>query len=168
MDKYLSLRHQSVFTALLILSGFILLVLFLNSLLGLILLMYLAIILAEGIRPVVSGIANLGLPYSLAVLVVFVSLAAFLFGFGWLLLIPLTEQLQSFVNHLPEYTRQAQGVISREALFQDSQVLDTAKEQLGEISKTLASNAIIIPRYIISFFFNSIVVFCSYSFIMYS
>ncbi|OGY29215.1 MAG: hypothetical protein A3F33_01175 [Candidatus Woykebacteria bacterium RIFCSPHIGHO2_12_FULL_43_10] len=159
MDKYLSLRHQSVFTALLILSGFILLVLFLNSLLGLILLMYLAIILAEGIRPVVSGIANLGLPYSLAVLVVFVSLAAFLFGFGWLLLIPLTEQLQSFVNHLPEYTRQAQGVISREALFQDSQVLDTAKEQLGEISKTLASNAIIIPRYIISFFFNSIVVF---------
>jgi predicted PurR-regulated permease PerM len=72
------------------------------------LLIFLAITLAETIRPLVARLERLRLPRPLGALLIYLVLAAIFFGIGWLLLTPLVAQINEFIRDLPHYLAQAE------------------------------------------------------------
>lgn len=159
MDNLLSGGHRYFILFLLTALIFTALFVFLKPVLNILILMYLAIVLAEGLRPFVYGLCKLGLPKSLsASLVLFILLICLLF-LVWLLISPLIDELQNILNQLPEFNAKAQSYLTGDQIFRDNQLFISLKEGLGDISKTLSAQIITIPRYILNLIFNTVVVF---------
>jgi len=72
------------------------------------LLILLAITLAEAVRPLVTRLERIRVPRPVGALLIYLLVAALLFGIGWLLFTPLVAQINEFIGHLPEYLAQAQ------------------------------------------------------------
>jgi predicted PurR-regulated permease PerM len=73
------------------------------------LLLFVAIILAEGIRPVVDALARAHIPRAIGVLLVYLVAAVLLVSLGWLLVQPLVDQGVELSNNLPTYVQQLQS-----------------------------------------------------------
>ena len=105
-----SITPRSIWVAAAIaVSAFVLLIVLLKALPAL-LLLFIAIILAEGIRPLVDGLARLHIPRALGVLLIYVVAAALLVGLGWLLVQPLIDQGVALSNNIPTYATQLQAL----------------------------------------------------------
>jgi predicted PurR-regulated permease PerM len=72
------------------------------------LLIFLAITLAETIRPLVARLERLRVPRPLGAILIYLVLAALIVGIGWLLLTPLVAQINEFIRDFPHYLAQAQ------------------------------------------------------------
>jgi predicted PurR-regulated permease PerM len=72
------------------------------------LLIFLAITLAETIRPLVARLERLRVPRPLGAVLIYLVLVALFVGIGWLLLTPLVAQINELVRDLPRYLAQAQ------------------------------------------------------------
>jgi predicted PurR-regulated permease PerM len=72
------------------------------------LLIFLAITLAEAVRPLVARLERLRVPRPVGALLIYLVVAALLVGLGWLLFTPLLAQVNELTSHLPEYLAQAQ------------------------------------------------------------
>ncbi|HEX3269399.1 MAG TPA: AI-2E family transporter, partial [Ktedonobacterales bacterium] len=83
-------------------------VIVLTRALGAVLLIFLAITLAESVRPLVARLERIRVPRPLGALLIYLIVAALLFGLGWLLFTPLVAQINELISHLPEYFAQAQ------------------------------------------------------------
>jgi predicted PurR-regulated permease PerM len=83
-------------------------VIVLTRALGAVLLIFLAITLAEAVRPLVAGLERIRVPRPLGALLIYLVVAALLFGLGWLLFTPLAAQINELIGHLPEYFAEAQ------------------------------------------------------------
>ena len=85
--------------------------------LGPIILLVLAIIIGEAIRPVVDRLERYHVPPPLAVLAIYLLVAAIAAGLLWLLLSPVVAEVGSLIHHLPQYQRELQkqaGVLQRQ------------------------------------------------------
>src|SRR5678816_2448847 len=71
--------------------------------LGAVLLILLAITLAEAIRPLVARLERIRLPRPVGALLIYLVVAGLLFGIGWLLFTPLAEQINELASNLPQY-----------------------------------------------------------------
>ncbi len=71
-----------------------------------------AIVLAEGLRPLVDRLSKGPLPRPIVTLLLFFAIFAILFGLGFILLRPLFEQLLALVNDLPRYIARGQRFIA--------------------------------------------------------
>ena len=80
--------------------------------LDVLLLLYIAIVIAEGIRPIVDWLDARHVPRPLAVLAIYLVALAVVVGVGWLLLQPLIDQIVGLVNDFPHYAAQARQVIA--------------------------------------------------------
>ena len=76
--------------------------------LGPIILLVLAIIIGEAIRPVVDRLERYHVPPPLAVLAIYLLVAAIAAGLLWLLLSPVVAEVGSLIHHLPQYQRELQ------------------------------------------------------------
>jgi predicted PurR-regulated permease PerM len=83
-------------------------VIVLTRALGAVLLIFLAITLAEAVRPLVARLERIRVPRPLGALLIYLVVAALLFGLGWLLFTPLVAQINELVSNLPTYLAQAQ------------------------------------------------------------
>jgi predicted PurR-regulated permease PerM len=83
-------------------------VIVLTRALGAVLLIFLAITLAEAVRPLVARLERIRIPRPLGALLIYLVVAALLFGLGWLLFTPLVAQINELVSNLPTYLAQAQ------------------------------------------------------------
>ena len=86
----------------------LLVVLTLTRALGAALLILFAITLAESVRPLVLRLERLRVPRPLGALLIYLVIAALLFGLGWLLFNPLVAQINELVKNAPAYVTQAQ------------------------------------------------------------
>lgn len=71
-----------------------------------------AIVLAEGLRPIVDRLSKGPLPRPVVTLLLFFAIFAILLGAGFVLLRPLFEQLLALVNDLPRYIARGQRLIA--------------------------------------------------------
>jgi len=73
-----------------------------------VLLILFAITLAEAIRPLVARLERLRVPRPVGALLIYLVIAALLFGIGWLLFNPLVAQINELISNWPQYLAQAQ------------------------------------------------------------
>ncbi|HEY7092007.1 MAG TPA: AI-2E family transporter, partial [Ktedonobacterales bacterium] len=76
--------------------------------LGAVLLIFLAITLAEAVRPLVARLERIRIPRPLGALLIYLVVAGLVFGLGWLLFTPLAAQINELISNLPTYLAQAQ------------------------------------------------------------
>lgn len=81
--------------------------------LGVFIVFFIAIILAEGLRPLVDALYRRRMPRVLAVLFIFLGIVAVLSGLAYLLIQPLLDQIAGFVTALPSYVAQAQSLLTQ-------------------------------------------------------
>ncbi len=74
---------------------------------------FFAIIIAEGIRPVVAWLRAHGIPHLLAILGVVFAVIAVLAGLIWLLINPLIVQIAGLVDDAPQLWNRAQQLVTR-------------------------------------------------------
>lgn len=86
---------------------------------GILLQVFLAFLLATAMLPLVRRLENRGMPHGLASAAVFVGLIAAITGFFGIILPPLVQQGQSFVDNAPEYLERFEGFIGRYPSLQE-------------------------------------------------
>ena len=101
--------------------------------LGAVLLILLAITLAEAIRPLVARLERIRVPRPVGALLIYLVVAALLAGIGWLLFAPLAAQINELANNLPQYLEQAQQ------WAKDAQQALAANDPLSALFNALAA-----------------------------
>lgn len=142
------MRIRTLVTAALITLAVVGLVFLLHAILDIVLVFLLAIVVAEGIRPLVRRLEAWRFPKALAILTVYVVLLGVLALLVVLLVQPLVNQAQQLANDFPRYQSQLQQFIddvqSRLHLSgnfntQIGSALGTAKDVLLAIGSTVAT-----------------------------
>lgn len=108
------------------------------------LLVFSAIVLAEGLRPVVDRLAGHRVPRPISVLAIYAVSGAALAGLGWLLVQPLLSEAQHFANNLPQFVNEARHLIeqARQAVGHSpivANALNALQGQIGGIAGNVAS-----------------------------
>lgn len=144
-----------VIAALLVL-GILALASILSAVLGIVLLFLIAIVFAEGIRPLVVRIQHMKLPLPLAILVVYVLLIALLSGLVALLVQPLVSQAQALASNFPHYAQDMQhGLNSVQTRFHLSSDLGGQIENALNVAKDILFQ---IGQYIVHLLVDFVVV----------
>lgn len=86
---------------------------FLIQVWGILLQVFLSFLLATALFPLVKRLQNRGIPKGIASAIVFVGLLAVIGGFFGIIVPPLVEQGQSFIDKAPEYLNRFEGFIDR-------------------------------------------------------
>jgi len=143
-----AVRIRTLVVAALIVLAVVGLVFLLHAILDIVMVFLLAIVVAEGIRPLVRRLEGLRFPKALAILTVYVVLLGILTVLVVLLVQPLVSQAQQLANDFPKYQNQLQQFVndvqSRLHLSgnfntQIGSALGTAKDVLLAIGSTVAT-----------------------------
>jgi predicted PurR-regulated permease PerM len=126
-------------------------------------LIFIAIILAEGIRPAVEWQARHHVPRPLAVLLIYLGVAVVAAILVYILISPLLSQLTTLNRELPRYVQQVQSFFTRARQVissspELSRALDSLQASQGSLIGTLASLLLQIPYMIGTILFSSVVV----------
>jgi predicted PurR-regulated permease PerM len=126
-------------------------------------LLFVAIIFAEGIRPLVNWQRGKGVPRALSVLVIYLVTLAALIALAWLLLQPLTAQLVSLLHHLPADAARLQQQLRQFQQLAGSNsfvggLLDTLKSQAGAAVGVVGPALLSGPLGVVTFLFDTILV----------
>ena len=105
-------------------------------------LLFIGIVLAEGLRPLVAGLCARGLPRPIAVLLLYGVGLAVLGLLGWILVKPLVVQVAAFVTALPRYVAQAQRLLGEAQRFigrtpQAAAALNALSGQVGGLAQQI-------------------------------
>jgi predicted PurR-regulated permease PerM len=103
----ISLSQRTLWLAAGVALASLVLVLLVTQAFSALLLIFLAITLAETIRPLVARLERIRIPRPLGALLIYLALAVLFVGIGWLVFAPLVAQINDFVRSLPHYLDQA-------------------------------------------------------------
>ena len=112
------LSVRTLVTAALIVLAVVGLVFLLSRLIDIVLVVLVAIVFAEGIRPLVRYLGGRGIPEALGIVIVYVALLGALAALAALLVQPIVNEAQSLANNFPTYQQSVIGFINNlEAQF---------------------------------------------------
>ena len=127
--------------------------------LSVVLLLFIGIILAEGIRPVVNWLQRRHVPRSLGVFLTYIGIVVVIAGLGYLLVQPVITQLMRLGNQLPQYATKIQDFLTRvERLAGNNPQIGQALGQVGGFVPGFASFLLQIPLLIGTFVFSIVIV----------
>lgn len=106
----ISITSRSIWMAAAIVLGIVAIIFVALKALPALLLLFIAIILAEGIRPLVDGLARWRIPRAIGVLLIYLFAALILVSLGWLLVQPLIDQGIELSNNIPDYITRIQAL----------------------------------------------------------
>lgn len=126
-------------------------------------LLFVGIILAEGIRPLMNWLGRWRIPRPLAVILIYLALFAGLAILGWLLVTPLTAQLVSFVDAVPQQAERLQQEVQQiqQRAGQGSlvgQALSNLGAQAGNLAGQVAPLLLSVPLGMLNILFDAILV----------
>jgi predicted PurR-regulated permease PerM len=107
------LNPRTLWLAAAIVATLLLAIFILSRVFNIVVLVFPAIVFAEGIRPVVVWLHARHIPRPLGTLLVYLALLAALAGVGCLIAAPLIAQSAAFINSLPKYTAEGQNLLTR-------------------------------------------------------
>lgn len=141
-------RVRTLVAALLLVLAAVGLLFVLAQVFSLVLDLLIAVVVAEGIRPLVTRVQQLRLPRMLAIVLVYIGLLALLALLIALLVQPVVTEAQSLASHVPEYQKHAislidgvakrLGITSTQITSQVGGLLGNAASSLVTIGTTLA------------------------------
>jgi len=158
-----SITPRSIWVAAAIaVSTFVLLIVLMKALPAL-LLLFIAIILAEGIRPLVDGLARIRIPRALGVVLLYLVAALLLVSLGWLLVQPLIDQGVELSNNIPTYVTQLQalGTSVQQTAGTNPDIerfITAAENQAAAEAGNIAKSALAIPLSALGVVFSIFVV----------
>lgn len=103
--------HTLVVAALIVLSV-VALVFLLGHIFSIVLVILVAIVFAEGIRPLVRALEGRRIPMPLGIVIIYVALLAAIVGLAALLVQPIVSEAQSLVSNFPRYQQQVLDVFN--------------------------------------------------------
>jgi len=161
--RLVAITPRTIWLAAGIAAGFLLVAFVLTRALGAFILLFVGIILAEGIRPLVRRLGQWRIPRPIAIILIYLAVFAGLLLLGWLLVNPLTSQLVAFVNSVPDQIGRLQQEVQRIQQQAGSnslvgQVLNALGQQAGNIAGQIAPIVLNVPLGILSLIFNAILV----------
>lgn len=122
-------------------------------------LFFIAIIIAEGIRPVVDWLQGRRVPRSLSVLLTYLGILIVFAGLAYLLVQPVVAQLTRLSSQLPQYVARIQDFLSRfQQLVGNNPQIGQALNQAGGFVQAIASLLLQIPLLIGSILFSIVIV----------
>ena len=104
-ERRAAISVRTLVTAALIVLTLVGLALFLGSVSSSVLIVLMAIVFAEGIRPLVAALSRRGVPQALGIIVVYLALLGALAGLVVLLAGPIAAQSASLARNLPQYQK---------------------------------------------------------------
>jgi len=131
--------------------GTILLLLFLNTILDVLLLLFAAITIAEAMRPAVMWMNRRHIPRWLAVLMLYLIAFGILSGLGYLISQPLVAQIGQLLDRLPHYIQQIENWAQQaQGALNQLPGGTTLPQQLGNLLDNITPYILDIPTTIIS------------------
>ncbi len=154
---------RTLWLAAAIVIGLVAAILLLSAALDVMVMVFIAILVAEGIRPLVQWLNRRHIPQPLAVLLIYL---VFIGGLGYLfylLATPLVAQITQLVNNLPHYMAQVQHSADqlRTSLKGNTQVENLLKNlpnQIGGAAANLAPVLLRGPVIVVTLIFNTVLV----------
>ena len=124
-------------------------------------LLFIGIVLAEGLRPLVEGLRARRLPRPVAVLLLYGVVLGVLGLLGWILVTPLVAQGATFVAALPRYVAQAQHLLGEAQRFigrtpQAAAALNALSGQLGKPAQLIPLLLVNVSLTLVGALFKSI------------
>ncbi len=101
------------------------------------LLLFGAVVIAEGMRPLVELLVRNRLPRALAILCIVVIAIAFIAGLAWLILAPLIAQVADLISDIPHFAAVAQGDLDRYQRFLHNNL--QARQLLAQLPSRISS-----------------------------
>lgn len=131
--------------------------------LGVFIVIFIAIILAEGIRPLVDRMQARRVPRPLAVLLIYLAIFVVLGFLAYALVQPLISQLAAFANALPDYATEAQQLLLRiqqlaNGNAQIQQAISLLTSQIGSILSNTLPVILHLPFAIGDLVFNALLI----------
>jgi predicted PurR-regulated permease PerM len=121
----------------------LLLVLLVTKALGALVVVFLSIILAEAIRPLVARLQRLHVPQALAVILIYLGILIILGGMLWVLLHPVTSEESSMATQFPNYlARLQQWLAEQEKAFSKNPALLGLVQQVSAAIATWAKQVL--------------------------
>lgn len=113
-------------------------------------LLFIAIIFAEAIRPIMNWLRRYNIPRPAGVLLIYVAILAVLGFFGWLFTTPLIGQIANLQRRFPTYMRIAAAYLARiQAMLGNNpevaQALTQLEGQLGNLATDILRSLVAIP-----------------------
>lgn len=147
-DQRPVVRVRTLVAALLLVLAVVGLLVVLAQVFGLVLDFLIAVVIAEGMRPLVARVQQLRLPRMVAIILVYIGLLALIALVIALLVQPVVTEAQSLATHVPEYQKNAislidgiakrLGITSTQITNQVGSLLGNAASYLVTIGTTLA------------------------------
>src|SRR5579863_2114088 len=144
-----------------ILAGAI--VLLLMKALDAVILLFIAIIIAEGLRPVVNYMRRFRIPRAASILLIYLAVIGLLVGVGFLVIGPLVNQSASLYASAPSYITQLQHLATQAQ--QDAkanpalgQLLQSLEARAGDTLTGFVPTLLSVPVNIVNFLFNLLLV----------
>jgi predicted PurR-regulated permease PerM len=109
---------------------------------SLVLLFLIAVVIAEGVRPLVLRVQELRLPRAAAIVVVYLVLLAVLVGIVALLVQPVVSEAESLASHFPSYQRSAVhfiATVERHLGITNAQLTSQVEGALGQAGQDLVT-----------------------------
>jgi len=124
-----------------------------------VIIVYLAIVIGEGIRPAVQWLERRHIYRWLSILIVIGVIAAVILGLLWLVVTPLIAQIASLVDHAPEYVSKLQQLtIHYEQMLPNNKAARTLVDSLPQRILILAEGQVsllfAVPMLLARFVFN--------------
>ena len=126
-------------------------------------LLFIAVIIAEGIRPLVDWQTRRRVPRALAVLLIYLVALGLLGLLAWLIARPVLAQATALIDNLPRYTARLQDLIAQAQRQvsgnpQAARLLRALPGQMGGAVQGLAPLVLRGPLALVSFLFNTLLV----------
>src|ERR1051326_3896456 len=146
----ISIAPQTIWLAIGATTGTVLLLLFLQSIVSVLLLLFAAITIAEAMRPTVRLLNRYHVPRWLGVLLIYLIGLGILVGLGYLISQPLVDQVTQFLNNLPQYAKDVEDFATQaQGALNNLPGGDAIPNQIANLAADIAPIIVSIPATII-------------------
>jgi predicted PurR-regulated permease PerM len=163
VPRLIAITPRTLWQAAAIVVGIFLVLVVIFRASAILLLIFTAIILAEGLRPITRSLSRIGIPRGLSIGLIYLLGLAGLFGLGWLLATPLVNQVNAFVQAAPAYINEIQHLIQQISTILGNNpalanALQSVENQAGQFLGQLLVGIISLPLNIATVLFSIVVV----------
>ena len=161
--RIVSVTTRTLWQAAAIIVGIFVVMVVVFRAIDILLLIFTAIVVAEGMRPLVRSMAKAHIPRPLGIGIIYLALFAILGGFGWILATPLINQATLFANNFPAYLAQAQQWLQQLQSFLGNNpaianAVQTAESQAGNFLAQILVGLVNLPLNLATILFSVVVV----------
>ncbi|MBA3824145.1 MAG: AI-2E family transporter [Ktedonobacterales bacterium] len=161
--RIVSVTTRTLWQAATIAVGIVTIAVVVLKTIDILLLIFTAIVVAEGIRPIVRRMESARIPRPLGIGIVYLLLFAIMGLFGWLLASPLVDQVTNFANNAPSYFAQVQQWLQQLQTFLSgnpniASAVQTAEAEAGNFLTQVLVGLVNVPLNVATVLFSLVVV----------